>query len=188
MARLTPVAFLQRALENPKNAALLERLPALGVPQCYLVAGCLYQAIWNAESGREASCGVSDYDIFYHDDRDLSWEAEDVIVRRVQELTVDLNVKVDVKNQARVHLWYERRFGHPCPPLRSSRDGIDRFPVRCTCVGLDVKSGELYAADGLDDLAAGRLRMNPQNPVESLFRSKAESYRARWPWLQVSSP
>lgn len=182
---MTPEAFLRRALENPVNVALLERLPSLEIPQCYLVAGCLFQATWNAVSGQHASVGVSDYDVFYHDARDLSWEAEDVVVRRVNRLAFDLNVTVDVKNQARVHVWYEQRFGYPCPQLQSAQDGIDRYLVRCTCVGVNVRSGELYAPDGLEDLAAGRLRMNPKNPIRSLYRAKAESYRARWPWLQV---
>jgi uncharacterized protein len=185
VARVTPEAFLRRALENPANVALLQRLPALEIPQCYLVAGCLFQATWNATSGREASADVSDYDVFYYDARDLSWEAEDAVVRQVRELASDLNVVVDVKNQARVHLWYEQRFGHPCPPLHSSQDGIDRYLVRCTCVGVEVQSGELYAPDGLNDLVAGRLLLNPKNPIRPLFRAKAESYRARWPWLQV---
>jgi hypothetical protein len=61
---------------------------------------------------------VKDYDVFYFDDSDLSWDAEDAVIRRVQEAVADLGVTVEVKNQARVHLWYEQRFKATYPRLR----------------------------------------------------------------------
>lgn len=185
MAGLTDRAFARLASADPANAALLARLPSLGLGQCFLTAGCLFQAVWNRRSGRPAGWGVKDYDVFYFDDRDPSWEAEDAVIRRVRLLAADLGVEVEVKNQARVHLWYEGRFGRGYPKLSSARDGIDRYLVACTCVGIDVATGELYAPDGLGDLESGVLRMNPMNARPNLFRRKAEAYRARWPWLTI---
>ncbi len=182
---MTETEFLDAALANPANAALLDRLAAMALPQGYLAAGCLFQALWNRTSGRAADWGVKDYDVFYFDKSDLSWEAEDRVIRQVKSATADLGVTVEVRNQARVHLWYAERFGDGYPQLRSARDGIDRYLVACTCVGVEADGRALYAPDGLDDLAAGRLRINPRNPRPELFRQKAESYRARWPWLTV---
>lgn len=181
----TPCAsdFIERARGNPVNAQLLERLPSLALLQCHLTAGCLFQAVWNSLSGHPPAHQVKDYDVFYFDDRDLSWEAEDAVIRRVQALTRDLGVGVEVRNQARVHLWYAQRFGIGYPALANARDGIDRYLVACTCVGIEVASGALYAPDGLADLYAGRLRMNPRHPVPDLFRAKADDYQRRWPWL-----
>ena len=96
-------------------------------------------------------------------------------------------ISVEVRNQARVHLWFEKRFGSPYPRLRGARDGIDRYLVACTCVGIDVADGRLYAPYGLEDLWAGRLRRNPLNPSPDHFAEKAESYRARWPWLTIEA-
>lgn len=146
--------------------------------------------MWNHRSGRPAGHGVKDYDIFYFDDRDLSWEAEDAVIRRVAEATRDLTAGmgavIEVKNQARVHLWYERRFGSPYPRLESARDGIGRYLVACTCIGIEAASGAIHAPDGFGDLEAGILRMNPLSGNRpDLFRRKAESYRARWPWLSI---
>lgn len=177
--------FLESVCANPVNAELLRRLPALALPQGHLTAGCLFQALWNRRSGRAPGWGVKDYDLFYHDADDLSWAAEDAVIRRVQAAVADLGVNVEVRNQARVHLWYERRFGIPYPALRDCREGIDRYLVACTCVGLDLASQRLYAPDGLDDLVAGRLRLNPRWPQPALFAAKAASYQARWPWLTV---
>jgi hypothetical protein len=177
--------FLEVALENRVNRALLHRLRLLRLPQCYLTAGCLFQAVWNRESGRIPDWGIKDYDVFYFDPGDLSWEAEDEVIRRVSDVTADLQVVVEVKNQARVHLWYSERFKESYPPLRSVREGIDRFLIACTCVGIGVVTGEVYAPRGLRELAAGTLRMNPLTPFPVLFRQKAASYQARWPWLKV---
>jgi len=177
--------FVDVARTNPVNAALLERLPVLGLADCHLVAGCLFQAVWNRVSGQAPEWGVKDYDVFYFDDSDLSWDAEDRVIRRVGAATSDLPGTVEVRNQARVHLWYGDRFGEDYPPLRCARDGIDRYLISCTCVGIEVETGQLYAPNGLDELAAGKLHMNPLNAIPRLFRQKAESYRARWPWLSI---
>jgi len=182
---ITPEKFLALTASNRINEALVARLRTLALPQCHLTAGCLFQTVWNLRSGREADADVKDYDVFYFDEQDLSWEAEDAVIHRVREATADLGVAVEVKNQARVHLWYSQRFGARYPPLRSARDGIDRYLVACTCVGIDVADGALYAPDSLQDLADGILRINPRNALPDLFLAKTASYKARWPWLEV---
>ena len=178
-------AFIECALQDPVNAALLERLPALSLPQAHLTAGCLFQAWWNRRAGRPVGWGVKDYDLFYFDDRDLSWDAEDAVIRRVQAAVGDLGATVEVRNQARVHLWYPDRFGAPYPQLRSARDGIDRFLVACTCIGIAVATGELHAPHGLEEMQAGILRPNPLTGQPQLFARKAADYRARWPFLTI---
>lgn len=177
--------FLACASRDPVNAALLERLPAVGLPQGFLTAGCLFQAWWNRRSGRAPGAGVKDYDVFYFDDRDLSWDAEDAVIRRVREVVSDLAAEVEVRNQARVHLWYPARFGRAYPQLRSAADGIARYLVACTCIGVELATGGLHAPDGLGDLHRGILRPNPLTAAPELFRDKAASYRSRWPWLTV---
>ncbi|HVO04511.1 MAG TPA: nucleotidyltransferase family protein, partial [Candidatus Cybelea sp.] len=177
--------LITAALANPINRKILERLPALGAPNACLVAGSVYQALWNALSGRPAAEGVKDYDLFYFDGGDLSYEAEDAIIRRAQALFADLDVLVDVKNQARVHLWYPARFGGDYPQLTRVEDGIARFLVRSTCIGMmpQVEGGlRLIAPFGIEETRHGELRPNAlwRPPIER-FRAKAASYVARWP-------
>lgn len=178
-------AFIGDVMANPVNAELLRRLPAFGLNECFLTAGCLFQATWNRIAGHPPGWSVKDYDVFYFDRDDLSWEAEDAVIRRVRTGLSGLGVDVEVKNQARVHLWYPQRFNAPYPRLTSSRDGIDRYLVACTCVGIEVATGELYAPNGLRELHEGSLRMNPVNGQPARFRQKAEDYRRRWPWLRI---
>lgn len=181
---LTPDTIIAIALENPVNAALLGLLADLDLPECMLTAGCLFQALWNRQAGRPLDWGVKDYDVIYFDP-DLSWDAEDRVIQRVRRACGDFADKVEVRNQARVHLWYEAKFGVAYPPLGKASDGIDRYLVSSTCLGLDVRSGELYSTHGLDDLSEGVLRSNPLNHQPEMFRRKAESYRARWEWLVI---
>ena len=182
---LTPDDLIAQAMQDPVNAALATRLPGLGLEQGFLTAGCLFQAVWNRSAGRPPGWGVKDYDVFYFDDSDLSWEAEDAVIRRVHEAVADLGATVEVKNQARVHLWYEQRFKMHYPRLHSARDGIDRYLIACTRVGIDLADGSLYAPDGLDDLAAGILRVNPLMPMPEMFAAKAHDYQSRWPSLRI---
>ncbi len=185
---MTEAEFLHLVRQNPVNAAILERLPALGAPQAHLVAGCLFGAAWNAQAGRPPGENVNDYDLFYYDP-DLSYGAEDAVIRRAEALFADLDVRVEVRNQARVHLWFESRFGQTRPPIESVRQGIQQFLVRCTCLGID-EHGAVYAPCGLEELEAGILRPNPLNADQDsrnggrLYAEKVESYRRRWPWLK----
>lgn len=64
-------------------------------------------------------------------------------------------------------------------------EGIDRYLIRSTCLGVDACTGKLYSTHGLSDLLNNCLKMNELNPRPDLFRAKAASYRARWPWLQL---
>ena len=179
--------FVRDVLANPDNRAILDRWDRLGLPDGWLVAGCLFQAAWNVATGQPAGAHVKDHDLFYFDAGDLSEAGERRAQSRVDDVLADLGVVVEAKNQARVHLWYEAHFGYPCPRLASVKDGIDRFLVLSTCVG--VRPGgaslEVYAPNGLHDLYGGRLAPNPLTDHRPLFAGKALSYVERWPWLRI---
>ncbi|WP_306302832.1 hypothetical protein [Aureimonas sp. D3] len=49
---MTEAEFLAIARSNPVNAELERRLRRIDLPQCHLVAGCLFQALWNTRSDR----------------------------------------------------------------------------------------------------------------------------------------
>lgn len=178
--------FLSDILANPANARILDRWDALALPDGWLVAGCLFQTVWNLRCGRPPQAGIQDYDLFYFDADDLSEQAEQAVQARVQAALDAPDLRIEVCNQARVHLWYPAYFGEPYAPLHSARDGIDRFLVPSTCVG--VRPGELYAPYGLQGLYDGLLGMNPLVPHRTLYARKVRSYRERWPWLRCLDP
>jgi uncharacterized protein len=175
--------FLADILKNDKNREILDRWSRLGLRDGWLVAGCLFQTVWNLQAGRAPESDIKDYDLFYFDASDTSEVGEHAVQAHVEGALGDLGIIVEASNQARVHLWYDAYFGHPYEELHRACDGIDRFLIAATCVG--VRPGELYAPYGLGLLYEGVLTMNPLTPYRDLFARKVESYRSRWPWLQV---
>ena len=91
------------------------------------------------------------------------------------------------KHQVRERLWSERCFGYRYPELRTTCEGIDRFLIPATCVGIrpTVADFEECAPNSLPLLYEGRLFPNPLTNHPSLFEEKARSYIARWPWLRI---
>ena len=154
--------FLGDILRNRHNRTILDRWSSLALPDGWLVAGCLFQTVWNVQADRAPERDIKDYDLFYFDDSALDEPSERTVQERADDVLGDLGVTIEVSNQARVHLWYESHFGRPYERLRSARDGIDRFLVPATCVG--VRPGEVYAPNGLDLLYDGLLTMNPLVP------------------------
>src|SRR5690606_14632641 len=132
----------------------------LALPDCWLVSGAIYNSVWNMLTGRPSMRGVKDIDLFYFDASDLSYEAEDAVIKRVAPVFADLRVPVELRNQARVHLWYEDHFGQPYAPLRSSREAVDRFATTTHAVGVQLDAEDrlqVYAPYGLDEMFSFRL-------------------------------
>ena len=98
------------------------------------------------------------------------------------------DVKIEVRNQARVHLWYPEKHGLPYPALRSSTQGIDRFLTKNTQVGIRRSHGghEVYAPHGFDDIADMIVRPNPgPNFSAASYEAKAARWKMRWPEITV---
>jgi hypothetical protein len=179
--------FLEAVRRNPFNTILLDRLPALALPDCWLVSGALFQTVWNTRTNRRPDVGIKDYDVFYFD-LDTSWEAEDAAIRKTQELFADLGIAVELRNQARVHLWYEEKFGAPYPPLARSTGGIDRFLMHNAQVGIRANGDEteVYAPRGFDDIFNLTVRPNrTANFLPDKYREKALRWKETWPELTI---
>lgn len=180
--------FLDLVQRNPTNVSILDRGPLLGVSDWWLTAGAVFQTVWNVLDGRNPGAGIADYDVFYYDASDLSYEAEDAVIRHAESLFADLGVTVEVRNEARVHLWYESRFGVPGVQFSSSRDAIDQFASTTCCFGVSRSmNGELvdYAPHGYADLFAKRVRPNPRLAPREVYETKARRWQQEWPSLVV---
>lgn len=187
---MTETEFIALVLRNPVNAAILERLATLSLPDAWLVSGALFQTVWNVRTGREPTFGIRDYDIFYFDP-DTSYDAEDAAIKRTRNTCADIPSVIEIRNQARVHLWYPAKFEMPYPVLKQTTDGIDLFLTPCAQVGLcRRKTGfEIYAPQGLDDIARMLVRPNPvPNFQAAPYWEKAQRWKSRWPELTIISP
>jgi uncharacterized protein len=157
---------------------------ALALPDWRLVAGGIYQTVWNVMTGRPRGHGIRDWDIAYFDASDLSWEGEDAVIGRVAAAFGDWPGRVQVRNQARVHLWFEQRFGAPYAPLRSTDESLVRYASVVHAVGVRLEQGgglDIVAPFGLDDLFALRIRPNRVLANAQSHDAKARRCKALWP-------
>jgi uncharacterized protein len=179
--------FLTAALRNPFNGTIADQLFRLALPDAWLVSGCLVQTVWNVLTRRAVDYGINDYDVFYFDP-DTSWEAEDAVIRKLAAHFARRGIKVEVRNQARVHLWYPEKHGLPYPRLLRSTQGIDRFLTKNTQIGIRraLDGYEVYAPNGYDDVAGLIVRPNPgANFSAANYEAKAARWKTLWPEITV---
>ncbi|MCC8963117.1 nucleotidyltransferase family protein [Bradyrhizobium sp. Pear76] len=184
---MTSDQFLTAALRNPVNRAIVDELDRLGLPDAWLVAGCLVQSVWNVLTKRPLDHGINDYDVFYFDP-DTSWEAEDAVIRDLAARLGHLGVAIEVRNQARVHLWYPGKHGVPYPALSRSTEGIDRFLSANVQVGIrrSADGYDVYAPKGFGDVAGMIVRPNrTANFSVANYATKATRWKALWPEITV---
>jgi len=183
--------FLRLIRLNPLVVEVVRRAPLLGLPDTWVVSGCLFQTVWNVLAGQPSTRGIKDYDIFYFDPSDLSRASEEGINRQGAELFSDLDCEIDIRNQARVHTWYAREFGvGGYPRLKKSTDGIDNFLAVCCMVAIRPTSAngiEVYSPFGVDDVLDRVMRPNPWYPNAPIdfYNRKAERWSAMWPDLKI---
>ncbi|MCJ0892865.1 nucleotidyltransferase family protein [Rhodococcus sp. ARC_M5] len=180
--------FVSVVRSNPAVDEILRRAPQLGLPEWYLTAGGLFQTVWNHLAGRDLRTGIRDYDFFYFDDSDLSYDAENEVIEFAASVFADLGVDVEVRNEARVHLWYEQHFASRIAPFHSTEDAIDHFVSTTCCYGITTDragTNVVYAPHGFDDLFAGIVRPNPRLPMRHVYEAKAARWTTEWPNLTV---
>jgi hypothetical protein len=170
---------------HPFLSVVLERFEAVCLPDAWLVAGAVAQGVWNASFGRPPDYGLKDLDIVYFEGADLTAGTEAGHETRLRALFADLPVKLDVKNEARVHLWYKDVFGNGIDPYRSTEDAIATFPTTATSVGVRPDGAMLRfcAPFGLDDLLAGIVRPNKRQITRAVYEKKTARWRTLWPEL-----
>lgn len=184
----TPQQQLQAILsQSPVLWEIIETAPQLGLAQYYIGAGCICQTVWNRQNGLDPLYGISDIDLAYYDGEDLSYQAEDRVVCRAQALFAHLPVEIDLKNQARVHLWYQDHYGYALAPYPSLEAALATWPTTATAVGVRLHGGvlEVFAPFGLEDLLCQVVRANKVQITQATYLQKCQKWQAKWPGLRV---
>lgn len=171
------------AMVHPISGAILQRWPHLGLPDAWLSGSLLAQAWWNACFHLPPLHGIADADIIYYDGADLSEAGEATAAAHVAGLFADLPVRFDVKNQARVHLWYPDRFGIVIPPYRSALQATTTFPTTVSAVA--ISDVALSAPFGLDDFLAPAVRGNATLIDQTVYEAKTRRWAVCWPDLVI---
>jgi hypothetical protein len=186
-SRLTEI--LER---SPRVWEVLTTARDLDFPDWLLVSGAVYQTVWNSLTDRHPDYGIKDYDLLYFDRSDLSYEAEDVYIKSAAaRFPTPLNTLVEVRNQARVHLWFEAHFQEPYAPLNCSDEALSRFVCPAFAVGVRLTGQnqlEIVAPLGLQDIFDMVLRPNPLRALATGWAKTTRSARNRWPEARIIEP
>jgi len=177
--RATPL--LMHVLKTARDLALWDWL---------VFSGAVYQPVLNHLTGRPLDYGIRDYDLAYFDASDLSYEAEDRVIRRVRAAFDEpLRSMVEVRNEARVHLWFEAKFGEAYSPLSCTAEALERFTSATFAIGARLEPDDrlhIEAPFGLSDLFTLRVRPNPRRKTAGFARA-CDNVLRRWPELTVEN-
>jgi len=167
---------------------VLDGLRAAALPDWLLVAGVLYNRVWNELTGKPPHTGINDIDVFYFDATDVSYEAEDRVIQRLNRRFADLPLPVQVRNQARVHLWFPEKFGQPFTPLTSSGEMLGRYASKTHAVAVRLEDDDaitILAPFGLDDIFSFRIVPNPVLDNRPAHEKKAARAKSVWPEITI---
>ncbi|KAL6920654.1 hypothetical protein ACHAPO_004663 [Fusarium lateritium] len=183
------ISRFQDAVKHNKTLmTVLSRAAEMKLPNWYLAAGALTQTVWNVVTNRDPEQGIDDYDLIYFDASDLSWEAEDAVIQKGKEIFKDIPVEVEIRNQARVHLWYEKKFGRPCPQHRSSEASMTTWGTNTALIGVRLRDDgewDIYAPWGLSDMFRLIVRPNQQIMTEETYTKKTTRWIKIWPEIRI---
>ncbi len=176
--------------QSPNLMGVLTTARALAMPDWRVFSGAVYQTAWNHLTGRDLDHGIKDYDLGYFDGSDLSYEAEDVWIKlAAKTFEPPFCDTVEVRNQARVHIWFPDHFNEPYEPLTSTDEALTRFVAPTYAVGVRLEADDqisVAAPFGLDDLFSMTIRPNPLRGLSPGFERTVVSARNRWPELKVA--
>ena len=169
----------------PEIMATLIACSEYGLPNYYLAGGSITQCVWNHLLGLPLLHRVKDFDVVYFADESIEIEKQHE-TRLNQD--VSHTIPIDIKNQARVHEWYPRKFGNPIEPYSRSEDGIQSW-LSAFAVGVRLENGliKVFAPYGLKDTFAMHVRPNKIAMSAANYLKMTTSFRERWPQIKVES-
>ena len=180
------IIILEKILMKNKDlVSILKVLESIGIDNCYVGAGSINQTVFNYYHGYQINYGIKDYDIVYFDE-DLSYEKEDKVIKEIKNKLGILSDMVDVKNEARVHLWYNEKYQTKREPYSSVEDAIASWGATITCVGVRMKNDklEVYAPYGLEDIFGMIIRPVKKDFSKEMYDERVIRWQKKWPMLK----
>lgn len=172
--------------ENAVIFEILQKAQTLEIPDYYIGAGCICQTVWNHQNKLDLMYGISDVDFVYFD-ADTSYESENNIIQLVQHKFAHIPVEIDVKNQARVHLWYKEHYGYEIQPYKSLEAAINTWPTTAASIGVKLVDNQflVYAPYGLNDMFGQIIRANKTQITKETYIQKCNKWSKKWNTLNI---
>ncbi|WP_189435651.1 nucleotidyltransferase family protein [Pseudovibrio japonicus] len=182
------VYFIEEVIRSTVLYDLLVVLRDAQLPDAWLASGAIYQTIWNALTGKDPDHGIKDYDLIYHDEADTSYEAEDRVITQLTKACEPLGLPVEIRNQARVHLWFPKHFGIDYPKLGCSLESLLYYASTTHSVAARLHDDDrlqIEAPFGLEPIFQMQMLPNKVLPNKETFTRKANRLVKNWPELTV---
>ena len=171
---------------DAERMRLLALVRALDLPDCWIGAGFVRNAVWDHLHGRAPRVPDGDIDIIWFDPLRTGPATDEGIEHALRAL--DAAIDWSVKNQARMHA------GNGDQRYASAEDAMRYWPETATAVAVRLDAGgllEIAAPFGLDDLFAGVIRPTPGfvERKRAVFdaRWQAKRWLVRWPRLRLQA-
>ena len=180
----------QRLIDFAQRSAwfmsALSAVRELGLTSWCVGAGAVRNLVWDALH-ESAPSTLADVDVAYFDAAAIPGHEKQLEDRLMARFP---HTPWDVKNQARVHEWFEGHFGYPVQPLLSLEEAVASWPEYVTCVGLTLQADDsikVIAPYGLEDLFGIVVRHNPVRATVETYRQRIQQkrYAERWPRVTV---
>jgi hypothetical protein len=172
---------------EPRMRKVLDAVAGLGLPDTWVTAGFIRNAVWNALHGRDPGdpADLADVDVLFFDSTNLSAERERTVETALASFLP--SIPWSARNQARMHL----RNGDL--PYSDTADALRYWLETATAVAARLRDGkiELLAPYGVNDLLGIVLRptpptaARPRKMAEYRARVHDKGWLARWPGLVV---
>lgn len=181
-------SLVEILMETTWFSRALIAVRAIGAPNAYIGSGAIRNAVWDSLHDYVKPSELSDIDVAYFDEDDLSEESEHAYEARLRGLEPGL--PWDVKNQAAVHLWFHSVFDHQVAALESIEDAVGTWPEFALAVAVRLRQDDtvdVIAPFGLEDLFSMVVRRNPRRVSLETYRQRIarNRYTARWPMVNI---
>jgi hypothetical protein len=171
---------------DTERSQILALVQSLELPDCWVGAGFLRNAVWDHLHGRPPSKSFGDVDVIWFDSEKSDPAIDVEMEARLRRL--DPSIGWSVKNQSRMH----KRNGDR--PYESAVDAMRFWPETATAVAVR-KTGffefDFAAPFGFDDLFALRVRPTPSFRDEKrsiyLKRVQCKGWADIWPRLRIEA-
>ncbi|WP_058988498.1 nucleotidyltransferase family protein [Acetobacter senegalensis] len=169
--------------DDPVRMDMVRLVRALALPDCWIAAGFVRDAVWDDLHGFPASRPIGDVDVVWFEAEHTQAQTERTIEQALCRQMPDTSWSV--KNQARMH----RRNGDA--PYDSVADAMRYWPETATAVAVRLGDDgriEVNAPFGLADLFQLKLRPGPSfcGAKKSVFeeRVRQKTWLQRYPLLE----
>ncbi len=154
----------------------LKAAATLNLPDWYLAAGFVRNAIWDHLHGHTSMTPLNDVDLVYFDPNDVSHASEQNYQAQLSALCPDVNW--EVRNQARMHV------NHGHSPYHNTEQAIAHWVELPTCVGVRLEpdgSLNFCAPFGLQHNWSLDIAINPNFPQPQVFIDRVTKKQ----WLTI---